>query len=66
MRPSGASASMAWRRSALTTAFLFVLLADIVWRSLPAFTQYSAVLEVTVDPEKVDAAKPAAGDFEGW
>jgi phosphate transport system permease protein len=50
---------------ALTTAFLFVLVADIVWRSLPAFTQYHAVLEVPVDPEKVDAAKPAAGDFEG-
>jgi phosphate transport system permease protein len=50
---------------ALTTAFLAVLLVDIVWRSLPAFTQYSAVLEVMVDPEKVEPAKPAAGDFEG-
>jgi phosphate transport system permease protein len=49
----------------LTTAFLFVLVADIVWRSIPAFTQYHAVLDVTVDPEKVDPAKPAAGDFEG-
>ncbi|MCA3573591.1 MAG: phosphate ABC transporter permease PstA [Aestuariivirga sp.] len=50
---------------ALTTAFLAVLLTDIVSRSLPAFTQYSAVLEVPVDPEKVDAANPAAGDYEG-
>ena len=49
----------------LTTAFLLVLLADIVTRSIPAFTQYHAVLEVMVDPEKIDAAKPAAGDYEG-
>jgi phosphate transport system permease protein len=49
----------------LTTAFLFVLVSDIVWRSIPAFTQYHAVLEVTVDPEKIDASNPAAGDFEG-
>jgi phosphate transport system permease protein len=49
----------------LTTAFLLVLISDIVWRSLPAFTQYHAVLEVTVDPEKIDASNPAAGDFEG-
>lgn len=49
----------------LTTAFLVVLLTDIISRSIPAFTQYSAILEVTVDPAKVDAAKPAAGDFEG-
>jgi phosphate transport system permease protein len=49
----------------LTTAFLAVLLTDIVWRSLPAYMQYNAVLTVTVDPEKVDPAKPMAGDFEG-
>ena len=49
----------------LTTAFLLVLLTDIVWRSIPAFTQYHAVLEVAVDPEKIEAAKPAAGDYEG-
>ncbi len=49
----------------LTTAFLLVLLADIAWRSIPAFTQYHAVLEVTVDPAKVEASNPAAGDFEG-
>jgi phosphate transport system permease protein len=49
----------------LTTSFLLVLLADIVWRSIPAFTQYHAVLDVTVDPEKIEAAKPAAGDYEG-
>lgn len=49
----------------LTTAFLLVLLADIVWRSIPAFTQYHAVLEVAVNPEKIEAANPAAGDYEG-
>jgi len=49
----------------LTTAFLAVLLTDIISRSIPAFTQYHAVLDVTVDPEAVDAAKPSAGDFEG-
>lgn len=49
----------------LTTVFLAVLLADIVWRSLPAFTQYHAVLNVMVDPSKVEASNPAAGDFEG-
>jgi phosphate transport system permease protein len=49
----------------LTTAFLAVLLTDIVSRSLPAFTQYSAILDVTVDPEKIEAANPAAGDYEG-
>ena len=50
---------------ALTAAFLLVLLTDIVWRSIPAFTQYHAVLDVTVDPAKVEASNPAAGDFEG-
>jgi phosphate transport system permease protein len=49
----------------VTTAFLFVLLADIVWRSLPAYTQYSAVLSVMVDPSKIEASNPAASDFEG-
>ncbi len=50
---------------ALTTVFLAVLLADIVWRSIPAFTQFQAVLDVSVDPAKVEPANPAAGDFEG-
>ena len=50
---------------ALTTAFLLILLTDIVSRSIPAFTQYHAVLDVTVDPAKVEASNPAAGDFEG-
>ncbi len=49
----------------LTTAFLAILLADIVWRSLPAYMQYNAILTVNVDATKVDPAKPAAGDFEG-
>ncbi len=49
----------------VTTAFLAVLLVDIVWRSLPAYLQYNAVMTVTVDASKIDPAKPAAGDFEG-
>lgn len=49
----------------LTTVFLAVLLADIIWRSIPAFTQYEAILDISVDPAKVEAGNPAAGDFEG-
>jgi phosphate transport system permease protein len=49
----------------LTTAFLLVLLVDIVSRSIPAWTQYYAVLAVTVDPSKVEPSNPAVGDFEG-
>ncbi|MFN0190535.1 MAG: phosphate ABC transporter permease PstA [Aestuariivirga sp.] len=49
----------------LTTAFLAFLLTDIVSRSTPAFFQNYVTLTVTVDPEKIEAANPAAGDFEG-
>ncbi|MGL4490707.1 MAG: phosphate ABC transporter permease PstA [Rhizobiaceae bacterium] len=49
----------------VTTLFLAFLLFDIVGRSLPAFYQHYAVLNVMVDPAKVDAAKPETGDFEG-
>jgi len=49
----------------LTTAFLGVLLVDIVSRSMPAWTQFYAVLQVTVDPAKVEPSNPAAGDYEG-
>ena len=49
----------------LTTAFLAFLLFDIVSRAMPAFTQHYAIMTITVDPEKVDAANVAAGDFDG-
>jgi phosphate transport system permease protein len=48
----------------LTTAFLAFLVADIIGKALPAFTQSQADLSVFVDPAKVDAANPAAGDFQ--
>lgn len=44
----------------IATSFLGLLLFDIVGRSLPAFTQYNAILSVQVDEEKV-----AEGDFDG-
>ena len=49
----------------LATAFLGILLVDIVSRSMPAWTQYYAVLPVKVDPAKVEPSNPAAGDYEG-
>ncbi len=45
---------------ALATSFLGLLLFDIVGRSLPAFTQYSVILPVQIDEDKV-----AEGDFDG-
>lgn len=48
----------------LTALFLGFLLADVVMKGVPAFTETRVMLEVKVDPEKVDAAKPAAGDYE--
>ena len=39
---------------ALTTVFLVVLLADILIRGLPAFWQYSVVLDVPVKAEEID------------
>ena len=38
----------------LTTIFLVVLLADILIRGLPAFWQYSVVLDVPVKAEEID------------
>lgn len=55
----------------LTTVFLFVLLADIVTKGLPAFTQHSLVVNVTVaadavDPQNTkDPAVIRTGDFTG-
>jgi phosphate transport system permease protein len=41
---------------ALTTAFVVVLIADVLLRGLPAFWHYSLVLDVPVDPEVVSSA----------
>ncbi|MGL4294143.1 MAG: DUF3333 domain-containing protein, partial [Aestuariivirga sp.] len=49
---------------ALTALFIVFLLADIVIKGLPAFTEHRVKLDVTVAADKVDAAKPAAGDYE--
>ncbi|MGL4279403.1 MAG: DUF3333 domain-containing protein, partial [Albidovulum sp.] len=49
----------------VTGLFLAILLADIVAKGLPAFFEHRAIVEVMVDPAKVDAANPRAGDFDG-
>ncbi len=49
---------------ALTALFIVFLLADIIIKGLPAFTEHRVKLDVTVAADKVDAAKPAAGDYE--
>jgi phosphate transport system permease protein len=50
---------------AVTGAFLAFLLFDIVSKAIPAFTTNTAALKVLIDPAKVDAAKPAGGDYQG-
>ena len=42
---------------AVTTIFLVVLIADIVRKGLPAFTQYSLLLDVAVPEDLVDPQK---------
>jgi phosphate transport system permease protein len=49
---------------ALTTAFLAILLVDIVSKGLPAFIEHSTKLEVMIDPAKIDSANLQAGDFD--
>ena len=55
----------------LTAVFLVVVLADIVIKGLPAFTQYQFVLEVPLKPSEIDpqgTKDPAVirqGDFQG-
>ena len=49
----------------ITALFLAFLVADIVIKGLPAFFEHRAMIELTVDPAKVDADKPQAGDFDG-
>ncbi len=49
----------------ITTSFLLFLLLDICRKGTPAFVEHHAVVPMMIDPAKVDAANPAAGDFEG-
>jgi phosphate transport system permease protein len=49
----------------LTLAFLIYLLVDIVSKGWPAFLEHRAQIEVLIDPAKIDAANPQAGDFDG-
>ncbi len=47
----------------ITTLFLFFLLFDIVSKGWPAFFEHHAKLEVLVDPAKVSAQEPKAGEY---
>jgi phosphate transport system permease protein len=49
----------------VTSAFLALLLWDIVSKAIPAFTTNTSSLTVMVDPAKVDKENPRAGDFQG-
>ncbi len=55
---------------ALTTIFLVIVLADVLRKGIPAFTQHYLELTVTVDPAEIDPqgsrdpATIAAGDFQ--
>ena len=54
----------------LTALFLVIVLTDIVIKGLPAFTQHSIVLDVTISPADVDPAGKGdpealrAGDYQ--
>ncbi len=50
---------------AVTAAFLAFLISDLVIKAIPALTMSTVPVTVFVDPEKVDAAAIAAGDFQG-
>jgi phosphate transport system permease protein len=47
----------------ITALFLALLVYDIVSKGLPAFIEHTVTLPVTVAADKVDAAKPMAGDY---
>jgi phosphate transport system permease protein len=49
---------------ALTGLFLTFLLVDLLQKGWPAFLEHRVILNVTVDPAKVDAASPQNGDFQ--
>ncbi len=47
----------------ITALFLALLVYDIVSKGMPAFFEHTVTLPVTVSADKVDAAKPMAGDY---
>lgn len=49
----------------VTAVFLVFLVADVVVKALPAFTEHVIELPVELSADKIDAAKPAAGDYNG-
>lgn len=49
----------------ITALFLAFLVVDLVSKGLPAFIEHHAIVEVNVDPAKVDPANIRAGDFNG-
>jgi phosphate transport system permease protein len=48
-----------------TAFFLVFLLADIAIKAWPSFQESRVMATVHIDPARVDARNPAAGDFEG-
>jgi phosphate transport system permease protein len=48
----------------LTALFLAFLVADIVSKGWPAFLEHRAILTLTVDAAKADAAAPGKADFQ--
>lgn len=50
---------------AISAIFLAFLVLDILVKALPAFHENSVIMNVLVDPARVDAANPKSGDFEG-
>lgn len=47
----------------ISIVFLGLLIADIVTKSIPAFREFKADMDVTIDQSLVDAADPRKGDF---
>ncbi len=47
----------------ITALFLAFLVFDIVSKGLPAFFEHTIKMPVTISADKVDAAKPLAGDY---
>jgi phosphate transport system permease protein len=50
---------------AVTGAFLFFLVLDVVSRAIPAFTEHTVSLPIELAAADFDAANPAAGDYTG-
>ena len=49
----------------ITAVFLVFLVADVVIKAIPAFTEHVVEMPVELSADKIDAAKPAAGDYNG-